>query len=142
MPGFFGNILWVYPYNSYIYLNNINMKKERIVDLPGVYLKDSEGVLDYKIVILEENDENKLFLCATGPMWTDHILNTVLFKITDTGNGIKIGKKYRALLENGEDNEGIDYATAEYLRILMNFNDATGHKPSTYTILVKSEIGI
>jgi len=115
-------------------------EKQRIVDLPGVYLKDSEGVLDYKIVILEENDEYKLFLCATGEMWTDHVRNTVLFKITDTGNGIKIGKKYRALLENGEENEGIEYNVAEYLRILMNFNDATSHMTSTYTLVVESEI--
>lgn len=118
------------------------MKKERIVDLPGVYLKDSEGVLDYKIVLIEENDQLKLFLCAIGSQWTSHIVNTVLFKITDTGNGIKIGPKYRLLLENGDDGEGIDYANAEYLRILMNFNDATGHKPSAYKILVESEIVI
>jgi hypothetical protein len=116
------------------------MKKERIADMPGVYLKDSDSVLDYKIVSIKENDQVKLFLCAVGSHWTSHIENTVLFKITDTGNGIKIGPKYRLLLENGDDGEGMDYASAEYLRILMNFNDAIGHKPSRYTIVIESEV--
>lgn len=117
-------------------------KKQRIVDMPGVYLKDTENVLDYKVVILEENDETKLFLCAVGAQWNDHIENTVLFKITDTGNGIRIGKKYRALLENGEDNEGIDYANSEYLRILMNYNNLTSHMPSNYKVVIESDFSI
>jgi hypothetical protein len=117
-------------------------EKQKIVNLPGVYLKDNEGVLDYKVVVIEENDQVKLFLCAVGEAWTEHIKNTVLFKITDTGNGIKIGPKYRLLLENGNDGEGIEYNVAEYLRILMNFNDATGHMPSNYTCIIESEISI
>ena len=117
-------------------------KKQRIVDMPGVYLKDNENVLDYKIVRIEENDEDKLFLCAVGSQWNDHVENTVLFKITDTGNGIKIGKKYQALLQNGPDNEGIDYANSEYLRILLNFNNSISHMPANYKIVIESDFSI
>ncbi len=117
-------------------------KKQRIVDMPGVYLKDTENVLDYKVVIIEENDESKLFLCAVGAQWNDHVENTVLFKITNTGNGIRIGKKYQALLQNGPDNEGIDYSNAEYLRILMNYNNLTSHIPSNYKVVIESDFSI
>ena len=114
----------------------MSKEKTRIVDMPGVYLKDDENVIDYKIVKLEEDGVTKLFLCAIGEMWTDHIKNTVLMKITDTGDGIKIGKKYMAELVN-EDGE-IEYHNEEYLRILLNYNESLSSKPAKYKILQES----
>lgn len=112
--------------------------KKRIVDLPGVFLKDQEGTLDYKIVVLNEDDKEKFFLCAVGPEWTSHIENTVIFKITDTGNEIIIGKKYLSSLTSSDEN-GMEYHTAEYLRILLNYRDSTSHMPSKYTIVRETE---
>lgn len=116
------------------------MEKERIVDIQGYYLKDKENVIDYKIVHLEEEGVDKIFLCAVGDNWTDHVKNKVLFKITDTGNGIKISKKYRALLEGDDVEDGGDYSNMEYLRILLNYANLSSHMPAEYTIMAESDI--
>lgn len=118
------------------------MKNEKRTDYKGVYVRDSEGLIDYKILALEEDDEMKLFLYAVGEQWADHVKDTLLFKITDTGNGIKISKKYRALLENGEDNEGVEYHAAEYLRILLNFNNVISHISADYTLIAETDVNI
>jgi len=117
-------------------------EKQRIVDMPGVYLKNDENEIEYKIVTLEENKGTKLFLCAVGEQWTDHVKNTVLFKITDTGNGIKIGKKNYESVKESKTEDGILYHDAEYLRILLNFNNSISHRPSSYLVLLESEVAI
>lgn len=116
-------------------------EKRKIASLPGVYLKNRNGDIEYKIVELKEDDCEKIFICAVGSSWSDHIKDTVLFKLTNTGNGIKIGKKYLAQLTSDEGNT-MGYDVSEYMRILLNYIDATSHIQCTYTVVVDTEVVI
>lgn len=110
-------------------------KKMRICDMPGIYLLDTKNnAIEYKIVTLNEDDQTKYFLIAVGDCWASHVRNTVLFKITDTGNGIKLDRKYQV------DTVGlIDYSTIDYYRMLLSYACRAGNIGAEYTLLAQTQ---
>lgn len=115
--------------------------KKRISEMPGDYLLNNDGEVEYKIVNINEDDVNKMFLVAFGESWSYNYKNKVLLKMTDTGNGFKIGKKYIDLVLNADSEIGYD--TAEYLRILLNYNNIKiNSMPLNYNILLDTKVQI
>lgn len=72
---------------------------------------------DIEYYILVSNNKKKYSMYySESSIWNDHIKNTRILTIKDTGNGFKFNFKEKISLKNE-----IDYSNFNYIRILMSF---------------------
>lgn len=91
------------------------------------YIIKSNDNSEY-ILTKSETDEGDLLelFFGEGGEWT--YPGKLIGSLLDTGNGVEIK------FENKEKLKSIDYSIAEYLRILLEFNNRDSHKPLSYSV--------
>lgn len=77
---------------------------------------DHDGTHEYDLTV-ELTDEGEVFslFLSNGEQWNSDVKGQLELRMTDDGNGIKFDRKLKKL----------DYSTALYLRILLNFEHMT-----------------